>query len=231
MRDLLSAVSYIHYKKIIHKDIKMENIVFAKKGVIDHLKLIDFGSAIPFEKGKLYFNMSGSPYYMAPEMLSGDGFNEKADVWSCGIIFHFLLTGSFPFSGKTELDVLHMIQQKDIVFIGKRYSHVPFIALKLLKRMLTKHPASRISASEARQDPYFQYDELDTDIIQTGLLDIRRFLNYGIIQTSFFRLYVDKLCTENVLRMNRRLFFFLNSASNGEISKQELYQAYQRFKI
>ena len=93
MRDLLSAVSYIHYKKVIHKDIKMENIKFSKKGVVDHIKLIDFGSAIVFQPGELYYSMSGSPCYMAPEMLSGKGFNEKVDIWSCGVIFHFLLTG------------------------------------------------------------------------------------------------------------------------------------------
>ena len=107
MRDLLSAVAYMHSKKIAHRDLKLENLRFGKPGVIDHLKIVDFGSACTFNASEKMFDMCGSPYYIAPEMLAGMGYDEKVDVWSCGIIMHFLLTVSFPFDAKTDMEVLH----------------------------------------------------------------------------------------------------------------------------
>ena len=105
MRDLLSAVSYIHYNDLIHRDIKLENIRFLKLAVIDHIKLLDFGSACFHKRNSetRHYELSGSPYYCSPEMLSGMGYDEKTDVWSCGIIFHYLLTGSFPYNGQTDM--------------------------------------------------------------------------------------------------------------------------------
>lgn len=105
--------------------------------------------------------MSGSPYYASPEMLSNKGYNEKTDIWSIGIIFHYLLIGCFPFDGKTDLEIMHLIQKHDINFVGKKYKGVDYNALMLLKKLLTKDPNTRISASEARQDDFFNFDELD----------------------------------------------------------------------
>lgn len=113
MRDLISAVAYMHAQRVIHRDIKLENIKFGKKGVVDHIKILDFGSATHHDLGsdKLHYEMCGSPYYCAPEMLMGSGYNEKVDLWSCGVIFHFLLTSTFPFDGKTDMDILHSVQK------------------------------------------------------------------------------------------------------------------------
>lgn len=116
MRDLLSAVASMHYNGVIHRDLKFENIKFLKKGVIDNLKIFDFGSACIHEPNSdtVHYEKAGSPYFAAPEMLAGKGYNEKADVWSCGIIFHFLLFGCFPFDSKSDIDIMHLIQKSDI---------------------------------------------------------------------------------------------------------------------
>ena len=111
MRDLLSAVSVMHYSSVIHRDLKLENIRFSQKNNYDTIKIYDFGSACIHNPGSdtKHYDMAGSPQYAAPEMLSGQGYNEKADIWSCGVIFYFLLTNSFPFDAKTPIELIHKI--------------------------------------------------------------------------------------------------------------------------
>lgn len=158
MRDLLSAIAFMHYNHIIHCDIKMENIRFLKTGdVPDHIKLFDLGSAKFHQRGsdQKHFDMAGSPYYCSPEMLVGTGYNEKTDVWSAGIIFHKLLTGCFPFDGKTDMDIVRKCQKTEINLIGKRYALIDPASKMLLKKLLTKDPLRRPSASDARRLPYF----------------------------------------------------------------------------
>ena len=107
IRDLLSALAYMHYNHIIHCDVKMENIKFLKPGIPDHIKLYDFGSAKFHQRGsdKFHYDMSGSPYFASPEMLKGIGYTEKTDIWSAGVVLHKMLTGVFPFDGKTDIEI------------------------------------------------------------------------------------------------------------------------------
>lgn len=98
---------------MVHRDLKFENIKFMKKGVHDNLKIYDFGSAAYHDPNsdKKLFDLAGSPYFSAPEMLAGKGYDEKVDVWSCGIIFHYLLIGAFPFDAKNDVELMHNVQK------------------------------------------------------------------------------------------------------------------------
>jgi calcium-dependent protein kinase len=105
MKQILSAVNYMHKKNIMHRDLKPENIVLEyrpmKETIKDPpIKIIDFGTATTFQPGKYLKDQVGSPYYVAPDVLEGR-YNEKCDMWSCGIILYTLLCGSPPFRGKT----------------------------------------------------------------------------------------------------------------------------------
>lgn len=171
MRELLGAVAYIHSKSIMHRDIKYENVKFAKPNEFRNIKLIDFGSARPYVKGsqELHYDICGSPYFASPEMLSGKGYNEKTDVWSCGVMFYHLLTGYFPYDGKSDLEVCHAIQQRQINFQTRELVRLPDVALKLLRGMLSRDMEQRLTALEARSHIYFQYDDLDKQYIKSGL--------------------------------------------------------------
>ena len=112
MRDLLSAVTYMHENNIIHRDIKLENIRFLKEKIYDHIKILDFGSAcIHYPDSQLKNKMAGSPMYASPEMLGLLGYDFKTDVWSCGIIMHVLLVGGFPNDAKNDFTVMQNIQK------------------------------------------------------------------------------------------------------------------------
>jgi calcium-dependent protein kinase len=100
IRQLISSVCYCHDKNIAHRDIKPENILLeksTKEGKAFDIKLVDFGMAKYFDKLKKYQEKLGSPLYMAPEIVRGESYDMKCDIWSLGIILYILLSGSVPF--------------------------------------------------------------------------------------------------------------------------------------
>lgn len=111
IQQALMAINYLHKNKIVHRDVKPENLIFQNENENDlRLKLVDFGTAQKFNPGQFMLQQFGTPYYMAPEVIKGC-YNEKCDVWSIGVILYILLTGEIPFDGETEAEILTKISQ------------------------------------------------------------------------------------------------------------------------
>lgn len=108
MRQLMSAVSYMHSKNIVHRDIDCSNIMFRTEAEDSDIKLIDFGSAtelelVPGHPGAFKFlkEKTGSLHVMAPEVIR-QRYGPKADVWSCGIAAYTIMNdGKHPFMGSS----------------------------------------------------------------------------------------------------------------------------------
>ena len=96
---LVKGVCYCHTKNIVHRDIKLENILLDEKL---NVKLIDFGFSIIKMPSKKLNIFCGTPSYMAPEIVSKSQYSgPEADIWALGIVLFLMLCGYFPFKGKT----------------------------------------------------------------------------------------------------------------------------------
>ena len=154
---ILETLYYLHNEKnIVHRDIKPENLLVE---ILDNgtpkLKLIDFGFACEI-KDNLKENL-GTPMYTAPEIILGKEYNEKVDIWSTGILFFNLLTGTQPYN------TLHYIPlDEQIVNNSIPYSKISNEKFKtFIKKLLNKNPDKRLNAKDALDIAYDLRDEIE----------------------------------------------------------------------
>ncbi|KAJ4957297.1 hypothetical protein NE237_014080 [Protea cynaroides] len=147
MLPLMEAIAHCHRKGVAHRDIKPDNILFDSK---KRLKLADFGSADFFDHdGRLMTGVVGTPYYVAPEVLSGRDYNEKVDIWSAGVIMYVLLSGGIPpFPGDTAPEIFEAVLRGNLRFPTRIFSSISPAAKDLLRKMLSKDVSKRFSAEQ-----------------------------------------------------------------------------------
>jgi len=140
-RQLTSAVAYLHSKKVNHRDIKLDNIVYDPEK--KQIKLIDFGFSKKIDPQKSERLYCGTPSYMSPEAILKEEFKTlSADIWAMGVVHFALLFFEFPFSGATDKELYHnIINQKS------RYQEWASSSdIQILELMLMKNWKNRIDA-------------------------------------------------------------------------------------
>lgn len=110
IKQILSAVSYLHQHNIIHRDLKPENVVFETKEPKSQLKLIDFGTCRNIKDKEKLHSRLGTAYYISPEVLDGE-YDSKCDIWSCGVILYIFLFGIPPFNAKNDSEIFNKIKK------------------------------------------------------------------------------------------------------------------------
>ncbi len=122
MRQILSAIVYCHKLGIVHRDLKPQNVLIDAKseaaGKVT-IKIIDFGTAGWFTRDTKMSQVMGSVCYIAPEVLE-HSYDEKCDVWSCGVMLYVLLSGRLPFRGRTDEEVLDAVRTGEFSYAGER---------------------------------------------------------------------------------------------------------------
>src|ERR1041384_6861642 len=135
------ALEYIHSQKIVHRDIKPENAHINTAGVV---KLMDFG--IAKTEGLAMTRAGyvlGTPYYMAPEQVTGQGITEQVDVYAFGILLFELLTGVKPISGETVERIFYSILNEPLRLEPLESAGVPQSVCDLVAKCTQKNPAQR----------------------------------------------------------------------------------------
>ena len=171
MIEIISAFCHIHSNNIIHRDIKLDNILLSYENENDKknfnlmaskIKIIDFGVATKLGPGELAYVAAGSPMNMSPLVLKKytnagglekfQGYNEKADIWSLGTIFYQLLTGNFLFNANNMKELIEKVDEGNYsVPINKNFSKE---VVSFLNCMLQYNPEDRISVQDLAQHDF-----------------------------------------------------------------------------
>ncbi|HTL52578.1 MAG TPA: serine/threonine-protein kinase, partial [Planctomycetota bacterium] len=136
------ALEYAHSKGIIHRDIKPDNLMITRDGV---LKIADLGIAKNFDDKQkdLKDSVMGTPHYMAPEQALGRPIDQRADIYSLGAAFYHTLTGQTPFTGDTAQSVIRAHLQEQLPAIQEYNPDVPDPVCFIVERMMAKNPDKR----------------------------------------------------------------------------------------
>ncbi|CAD8139416.1 unnamed protein product [Paramecium octaurelia] len=147
--ELILALEYLHKKGIIYRDLKPENILIGADG---HLKLTDFGlSRINLKQGERTYTFCGTPEYLAPEILLGQGHDQSADWWSLGALMYEMIAGAPPFYSN----------DKGLMFrnrLEKKIEMKPWFSQEvssLLTELLINEPTKRITIDQIKAHPFF----------------------------------------------------------------------------
>ncbi|CAF0996715.1 unnamed protein product [Adineta steineri] len=141
---LCNALSYLHSKQIIHRDIKPENILIGVYGI---LKLADFGWSAESSEANKRTTLCGTLDYLAPEMLNGNGYDEKIDLWCLGVFTYEMIVGKPPFDSQTQQDTIRLIRTNDLSFPSHTSSH----ARDLISQLIRRNPLDRMPLNEVIQ--------------------------------------------------------------------------------
>ena len=149
---IILAIEYMHLNNLIHRDIKLENIMVSESG---YIKLIDFGTVKETNTSDGTTHTSiGTPHYMAPEVIRGDSYDRKVDYWSIGICIYELICGKVPFGAdiKDPIEIYKRVQNDKIIF-PNFVKDKDFIFL--INSMLEKDANKRKWGSEIKEMNWF----------------------------------------------------------------------------
>ena len=152
MKQLVSAINHAHEHKIIHRDIKPQNVLVKDDGTI---KITDFGIAVANGSVQLTYNntVMGSAHYLAPETTQGKEPNEQVDIYSLGIVFYELLTGHVPFTGKTPMEIAIKHLRKPIPYVRDFNPNIPQSVENIVLKATAKNLEDRyVSCKEMLYD-------------------------------------------------------------------------------
>ena len=240
---VFSGLWYLHENKILHRDIKLENIMISDKEKDNStgeelfwVKIIDFGTAKLFEKNKKEKDVVGSSYYIAPEVLK-QNYNEKCDTWSVGVILYMTLVGRAPFDGKDDEEIINKISTVDYnKDEPKLIKHSPEVR-DLVSKLLEKDIDKRYSAKEALEHPWFEkyggralFSNFNEEEIKPYIDNLLNYSFNSKIQQLVIAFLVHNLPNTESSNLILKIFRHFNKSGNCKLSKDELVNGLYAYK-
>jgi calcium-dependent protein kinase len=246
MRQVISAVYYMHERQIVHRDLKPENYMFmcadlpldTSLPARNPVKLIDFGFACRFAPGMFFSSEVGTPGYMAPEVYQKK-YNHMCDLWSCGVIMYVILFGRMPFTATKE-DALRKQQRLGQWSFGTD-DHLSESAKALISSLLQRDPLKRCTPVRAINDKWQTQvyaavthgtcsSQLQAQLIaaQGSFVEhLKGFKTENKLKKATLEIIAGQLPPKD-LRALRVIFATLDSNGDGRVSREELKASLKR---
>jgi calcium-dependent protein kinase len=257
LKQLISAVNFLHSNGIIHRDLKPENIILENKTKEGEetfiIKLIDFGTSQIYAnktntKKRKFKECIGSSYYMAPEVIS-ENYNEKCDCWSLGIIMYMLLSGIAPFNGSDDNEIIYNIKNSKLEFPKKYFENISKEAINLIKNLLNRDVEKRFSMKEALEHEWLKkkklimnennkekkeeveeenFDCIDSQKLEIIKKNLRKFNSNLKFQQACVSYIVHNMLKKEEIEEYRKIFQKFDTSSDGRLTREELIKGFSQ---
>jgi len=211
--------------------LKPENLVLEEEeNILSNIKIIDFGTSKILNPNETIKELTGTAYYIAPEVI-GNNYNYKCDIWSCGVIMFVLLTGTIPFAGKSNEEIMKKVKIGIVKYNNPIWNKISNDAKDLLKLMLAYNPSKRITAEEAlnsiwivKHSHKFDYNFENLSLSLNNLRTFRAHINFQRAALSFI---AKKFTSKDEEKRLRDVFTRLDSNNDGQLSRDELIEGFK----
>ncbi|KAK3016579.1 hypothetical protein RJ639_005852 [Escallonia herrerae] len=237
-RQIVNVVHVCHFMGVMHRDLKPENFLLVSRDEDAQIKATDFGLSVFIEEGRVYREVVGSAYYVAPEVLRRS-YGKEIDVWSAGVILYILLSGVPPFWADTEKGIFDMILEGHIDYQSAPWPSISASAKDLVKKMLTKDPKKRITAAQALakwltvnvirfmmyvlEHPWLKEDgeASDKPIDSAVLIRMKQFRAMNKLKKLALKVIAENLSEEEIKGL-KQMFNNMDTDRSGTITYDEL---------
>lgn len=234
MNKLLSCIEYLHDSKLmVHRDLKLENVLLDEEKDLADMKLIDFGLARHFQQGDTFFELVGSTAYVAPQVIEGE-YTQKCDIWSCGVIAYCLLCGYTPFEGYDDGQTLQAILVGRFDFADPAWDPISQEGKDFICNLLAYEEKERPSANQALRHPWLTgfraSNKNSTKQIEESLKDsiqgLKRFRSKGCkLKQAACAIMASQVLKKKEKEAINADFQVMNKSLSGTITKNDLKQA------
>ncbi|CAD8124701.1 unnamed protein product [Paramecium sonneborni] len=232
MKQIMSAILYAHNQNIVHRDLKPENVLLdiTSQGNYN-VKVVDWGTAKIFSPNQQINEKFGTLYYMAPEVLKRN-YNEKCDIWSCGVILYILLCGVPPFNGRTDAEIQKSILNGKYLLEGEVWETVSPHAKDLVIKMLQYDVQKRINAKQVLEHSWFQQqhqEKVDKQVVQGRLKNLMNFRAEQKLQQATLMFIGTTMISKEEKNQLMQAFKEMDQNGDGILTKEEILETYKKY--
>lgn len=208
IRQVLKGVEYLHMRKVVHRDLKLENILLSDQTPQAIVKIADFGLARFFADNSELRTVCGSPLYVAPEILdigmSSETYTPAVDMWSVGVILFILLSGNSPFENEDEQILFEKIRSGDYSMDDCLWDYISAGAKDCVRALLVVNTTERMTITEALRHPWILgVKEAEETFLPSSLIEVKRARLTGRFESFRMLQEEERLAKEHAKSIDR----------------------------
>ncbi|KAL0286216.1 UNVERIFIED_CONTAM: Calcium-dependent protein kinase [Sesamum angustifolium] len=203
-RQIVNVVHHCHFMGVMHRDLKPENFLLSRKDEKAMLKATDFGLSVFIEEGKVFRDIVGSAYYVAPEVLRRS-YGKEMDVWSA----------------ENEKGIFDAILKEEVDFDSQPWPSISNSAKDLVRKMLTKDPKRRITSAQVLEHPWIKGQASDKPIDSAVLSRMKQFRAMNKLKKLALKVIAQSL-SEDEIKGLKAMFTNIDTDKSGTITYEEL---------